>query len=146
MAEGARLESVYTARYPGFESLSLRQPSYQQLTKKASVSNISRKPQGVSLSRAAHARALGLRCISGRPVCGVFGGWLKAKATYTVREVAELTGFSRQTITRMLETEKGVLVLSRPESLHKRSYRSIRMPREIYERVVRRISVRLRNY
>ena len=25
MAEGARLESVYTARYPGFESLSLRQ-------------------------------------------------------------------------------------------------------------------------
>ena len=24
MAEGARLESVYTARYPGFESLSLR--------------------------------------------------------------------------------------------------------------------------
>ena len=27
MAEGARLESVYTARYPGFESLSLRQPA-----------------------------------------------------------------------------------------------------------------------
>ncbi len=26
MAEGARLESVYTARYPGFESLSLRHP------------------------------------------------------------------------------------------------------------------------
>ena len=25
VAEGARLESVYTARYPGFESLSLRQ-------------------------------------------------------------------------------------------------------------------------
>ena len=24
VAEGARLESVYTARYPGFESLSLR--------------------------------------------------------------------------------------------------------------------------
>ncbi len=27
MAEGARLESVYTARYPGFESLSLRHTS-----------------------------------------------------------------------------------------------------------------------
>ena len=28
MAEGARLESVYTARYPGFESLSLRHKPY----------------------------------------------------------------------------------------------------------------------
>ena len=31
MAEGARLESVYTARYPGFESLSLRQPPISNL-------------------------------------------------------------------------------------------------------------------
>jgi hypothetical protein len=29
VAEGARLESVYTARYPGFESLSLRQITTQ---------------------------------------------------------------------------------------------------------------------
>lgn len=32
MAEGARLESVYTARYPGFESLSLRHKPNQQLS------------------------------------------------------------------------------------------------------------------
>ena len=35
MAEGARLESVYTARYPGFESLSLRHTSLQQFTQLA---------------------------------------------------------------------------------------------------------------
>ena len=31
VAEGARLESVYTARYPGFESLSLRQPPSENI-------------------------------------------------------------------------------------------------------------------
>ncbi len=31
MAEGARLESVYTARYPGFESLSLRHIDYKSV-------------------------------------------------------------------------------------------------------------------
>jgi hypothetical protein len=60
---------------------------------------------------------------------------------YTVAEVAELTGFSRSTVTRMFEREKGVLILARPESLHKRSYRSIRIPRAVYERVVRRLAV-----
>src|SRR6185437_3871643 len=30
VAEGARLESVYTARYPGFESLSLRHTPFQR--------------------------------------------------------------------------------------------------------------------
>jgi len=58
-----------------------------------------------------------------------------------VAEVPALTGFSRQTVTRMFEREKGVLVLARPESLHKRSYRSIRIPRAVYERVVRKLAV-----
>jgi hypothetical protein len=35
VAEGARLESVYTARYPGFESLSLRQPVKKNQQKQA---------------------------------------------------------------------------------------------------------------
>ena len=64
------------------------------------------------------------------------------KAALTVREIAGLTGFSRQTVTRMFENEKGVLVVARPEEMHKRGYRSIRIPREVYERVVRRLSVR----
>jgi hypothetical protein len=65
---------------------------------------------------------------------------MKDKQIYAVREVAELTGFSRQPVTRMFENETGVHILSRPESLHKRRYWSIRIPREVYERVVRKIS------
>ncbi|HSY35007.1 MAG TPA: hypothetical protein VK814_04590 [Acidobacteriaceae bacterium] len=60
----------------------------------------------------------------------------------TVAEVATLTGWSRQTVTRLFERERGVLVLGRPESLHKRSYRSIRIPRAVYERVLNRLAVK----
>ncbi|MGB7134229.1 MAG: hypothetical protein WBD46_03015 [Acidobacteriaceae bacterium] len=60
---------------------------------------------------------------------------------YTVAEVAVLTGFSRQTITRMFECEAGVIVLKRPEAMHKRSYRTIRIPRRVFERVLRRLKV-----
>jgi len=63
------------------------------------------------------------------------------KQVYTVAEVAALTGYSRQTITRMFESEKGTLIIERPESMHKRSYRSIRIPRGVYERVIMRLSV-----
>ncbi len=34
------------------------------------------------------------------------------------------------------------IVLNRPEKMHKRRYRSIRIPRAVYERVVRRLSIR----
>jgi len=61
--------------------------------------------------------------------------------TYTVRKVSAMTGFSRQTVSRMFEKEPGVIVVKRPETLRKRSYRSIRIPRAVYERVVRRFSV-----
>lgn len=40
---------------------------------------------------------------------------MKENAAYTVAEVAALTGFSRQTVTRMFEKEKGVIILERPE-------------------------------
>lgn len=63
------------------------------------------------------------------------------KAAYTVDEVARMTGLSRRTVTRMFEVERGVIVLEREEKTHKRRYRSIRIPRAVYERVIRRISV-----
>ena len=66
---------------------------------------------------------------------------MKEKPAYAVAEVAELTGFSRQTVIRMFENEKGVLILERPERLHKRGYRSIRIPRAVFERVIRKMSV-----
>jgi len=59
-----------------------------------------------------------------------------------VADVATLTGWSRQTVTRLFEHERGVLVLGRPESLQKRSYRSIRIPRVVYERVIWALSVK----
>jgi predicted DNA-binding transcriptional regulator AlpA len=64
------------------------------------------------------------------------------KPALTVAEIAMLTGLSRQTITRLFEREPGVLILGHPEKLHKRRYRSIRIPRAVYERVVRRLTVR----
>ena len=63
------------------------------------------------------------------------------KHVYTVAEVAALTGYSRQTITRMFEREKGVLIVDRRETMHKKRYRSIRIPHHVYERVIRRITV-----
>jgi hypothetical protein len=65
---------------------------------------------------------------------------IDSKPTLKVSEVAKLMGFSHPTIIRMFEREPGVIIVRRPETLHKRGYRSIRIPRAVYERVVRRIS------
>jgi hypothetical protein len=64
------------------------------------------------------------------------------KPALTVSEVAALTGLSKQTVIRLFEKERGVLILSRPESKHKRKYRSLRIPRLVYERVVNRLAVK----
>jgi hypothetical protein len=65
-----------------------------------------------------------------------------AAEVYTVVEVAGLTGYSRQTVTRMFENEKGVLVMARSETTHKRGYRSIRIPRAVYQRVIERLTIK----
>jgi len=64
------------------------------------------------------------------------------KQTYTLNEVAALTGFSRRTIARLFEREAGVMVLERPTKMNKRRYRSVRIPHAVYERVIRRLTVR----
>jgi hypothetical protein len=64
------------------------------------------------------------------------------KQAYTVADIAELTGLSAGTVTRMFEHERGVIILERPERMHKRKYRSIRIPRVVYERVIGRLTVR----
>lgn len=66
----------------------------------------------------------------------------KIERPLTIAEVSALTGFSRQTVTRLFERERGVLVIARPEAMHKRGYRSIRIPREVYERVRCRLALR----
>jgi hypothetical protein len=64
------------------------------------------------------------------------------KVTYTVAEVAALMGLSRSTVTRLFEHEPGVIILERPERMHKRRYRSLRIPRAVYERVGGRLTVK----
>jgi len=62
------------------------------------------------------------------------------KPAYTVNEVAAMTALSRDTVVRLFQKEPGVIILSRPEKMHKRRYRSIRIPHAAYERVIRRIT------
>lgn len=69
-------------------------------------------------------------------VCSV-----KEKPAYTVREVSMLTGWSPQTVARVFEAEKGVIILSRPETTHKRKYRTITIPRAVYQRVIGKVTV-----
>ena len=54
----------------------------------------------------------------------------------TVAEAAYETGFSRATVTKLFADKKGVIILNRPETLHKRKHRSIRIPRKVFERVI----------
>jgi hypothetical protein len=61
--------------------------------------------------------------------------------TFSVLEVAALMGLSRQTVTRLFEKEQGVIVLDRKRRMHKRGYRTLRIPRYVYERVVHRLSI-----
>jgi len=64
------------------------------------------------------------------------------KPAYTVAEVAELTGFSERTVTKLFEKEPGTLIFEVKRRRPKRKqYRSIRIPRHVFERVIRRISV-----
>lgn len=64
------------------------------------------------------------------------------KLVYTVAEVAALMGLSGSTVTRLFEHEPGVIILKRPERMHKRRYRSIRIPRAVYERVKNQLTVK----
>lgn len=64
------------------------------------------------------------------------------KDILTVAEVAALMALSQKTVTRLFEKERGVLILERPTSMHKRRYRTIRIPNAVYERVIRRMTVR----
>jgi hypothetical protein len=61
----------------------------------------------------------------------------------SVNEVAALTAWSRRTVIRLFENEPGVIILiDNPETLHKRRYRTIRIPRAVYQRVIERSTVR----
>jgi hypothetical protein len=59
----------------------------------------------------------------------------------SVNEVAALTAWSRRKVIRMFERERGVIILDNPETLHKRRYRTIRIPRAVLNRVLARYTM-----
>jgi len=63
------------------------------------------------------------------------------KPTFTVAEASALLGCSRWTTIRLFENEPGVLILLRPETLHKRRRRKITIPRHVFLRVKARMEV-----
>jgi hypothetical protein len=56
---------------------------------------------------------------------------------YTVADVVKMLHWSRRTIVRMFENEPGVLIIRKPNG----ERRSLRIPRPVYQRVVRRLTV-----
>ena len=61
---------------------------------------------------------------------------------YTVREVVRLTGFSVQTVIRLFEQERGVLIYDENRPRGKRAtYRNFRIPRHVFRRVMQRITI-----
>jgi DNA-binding transcriptional MerR regulator len=59
---------------------------------------------------------------------------------YSIREVVKLTGLSVQAVTRLFEHERGVLIYEGTRSMNRRRYRTIKIPRHIYRRVMQRIA------
>jgi AraC-like DNA-binding protein len=56
----------------------------------------------------------------------------------TVIELAAETGWSSSTLRRMFAEEPGVSRISHPETMHRRGYVSMRIPRHIADRVLAR--------
>lgn len=66
---------------------------------------------------------------------------LPDKEAYTLAEVGELMGFSRPTVAALFKDEPGVIRLGHDETMHKRKYHSIRIPRPVFERALRSMTV-----
>jgi Fic family protein len=54
---------------------------------------------------------------------------------FSVKEIANLWGLSRNTITRIFSHEAGVLKHGRAETMHKRKYFQLRIPESVLIRV-----------
>jgi len=64
---------------------------------------------------------------------------MNQRPRYTIAEVSRWLRLSVQTVTRLFEKEPGVIVLEQKKPGRKRkSYRCIRIPHAVYERVCRR--------
>jgi hypothetical protein len=62
-----------------------------------------------------------------------------AERHYAPSDVAELWRFDVETIRRLFQNEPGVVVLQSPVKKGRRSYKTIRIPQSVLERVYRRL-------
>ncbi len=58
---------------------------------------------------------------------------------YSVIEIAKLWALSEKTVRRIFEMEPGVIQWGAGETLHKRVYRTLRVPETVLHRVHRRL-------
>ncbi|HZQ24916.1 MAG TPA: hypothetical protein VFA89_19165 [Terriglobales bacterium] len=59
---------------------------------------------------------------------------------YSVKEIAQLWALSADIVRRAFANEPGVIRLSHPEGLHKRSYCTLRVPESVMRRVHRKLT------
>lgn len=65
-----------------------------------------------------------------------------AEQHFTIAQIAELWGVSKDTVRRLFAKEPGVLVFGCSENrAHKRRYTTLRIPESVVERVRRRCSL-----
>jgi len=65
----------------------------------------------------------------------------EVSAPYSIDEVSALMHLSPRLVTQMFEKEPGVLIYEVKKRRKRASYRTIRIPRHVYARVVRRYTV-----
>jgi hypothetical protein len=58
---------------------------------------------------------------------------------YSINEIAKLWALSEKTVRRIFQREPGVIHWSREETLHKRGYRTLRVPETVLHRVHRKL-------
>jgi len=62
---------------------------------------------------------------------------------YTPTQLAMLWGFSGRFVRELFRDEPGVIVIDRPEQMHKRGYATMRIPESIASRVYSRLTRRV---
>ncbi|MGC2474517.1 MAG: hypothetical protein WA485_09285 [Candidatus Sulfotelmatobacter sp.] len=92
------------------------------------MSEFARKPAESSHS---------LHALSGAPPVASID--LASEKHYSVIEIAKLWALSEKTVRRIFEREPGVIHWSSEESLHKRGYRTLRVPETVLHRVHRKL-------
>lgn len=67
---------------------------------------------------------------------------MNEETPYTVAEVAKLMRLSIQSVIRTFERERGVIIFEMKRPRKRASYRTLRIPRHVYRRVMDKMTVK----